>query len=606
MAEENVKLTKEEKAQAKLDAKREKAQAKKDELASKINELKDQISSETDEKKKDKLRAQRDELIAQRDGITKSKDGMTIPLAPNTKRAIKAAVAVVIVLALLCTYVATGAVRKGVVSYFGLPQNAFTAYTIEDGDGNKNKVKVSTYNYYYAMTYNNLRSTQDQYSQYGLELDSVGLDVNFDEKFSKQTTTDDDDKEITWAKYMENEVQEAVKNTYMYYYEAVKANDGKEPEITEEQQKELDDTLDQYKTTAEGYGYTLSGYLTAAMGKGITEKTFRREATIGYIAENYQNEYKDELSATEYSDDEYNDYKKENNDDLVSVDIKFFECDSEDDAKAFKKALNADGSNFADLASKYASDDWDKEANKDAVETTYVGMTRPILKSMQAAIAAADEHEHEEGEEEHEEKYSGLDWLFSKKRAAGDVKQMSTSVVYVVKPVYLSKQNTVNVRHILIQPTDEENEDAQITEMSAKQWDAAYKEAKKVLKEFNKGDKTADSFAALAKEYSKDSNAKDGGIYENVTPNQMVPSFNAWCFDSARKAGDTAIVKTKFGYHIMYFEGKGDLPVWKYTAQQALASKDTDDTMTKLEKSYTIKTNWFGSRYFEKDTDIDS
>lgn len=35
----------------------------------------------------------------------------------------------------------------------------------------------------------------------------------------------------------------------------------------------------------------------------------------------------------------------------------------------------------------------------------------------------------------------------------------------------------------------------------------------------------------------------------------MVNSFSAWCFDSSRKAGDTAIVKSDFGYHIMYFVG---------------------------------------------------
>ena len=60
-------------------------------------------------------------------------------------------------------------------------------------------------------------------------------------------------------------------------------------------------------------------------------------------------------------------------------------------------------------------------------------------------------------------------------------------------------------------------------------------------------------FGELAKDNSADSNASDGGIYENVVPNQMVSTFNAWCFDSKRKEGDTAIVQTEYGYHIMYF-----------------------------------------------------
>jgi len=264
---------------------------------------------------------------------------------------------------------------------------------------------------------------------------------------------------------------------------------------------------------------------------------------------------------------------------------------------------------------KYSSDDWDKTANKNAVETTYKEITRSQLQSMGAAIAAVDEHDEDAEEEEHEHTYSGLDWLFSSKRKAGDSKQYSTSVVYVLKKARLSDTHPVTVRHILITPFSiEKGEDGEETETAAEtattaskeEWKNAKDKAEKILKEYKKGKKTAASFGALAKENSSDSNAEDGGIYKNVVPNQMVPTFNAWCFDSSRKEGDTAIVKTEYGYHIIYFEGKSDLKVWEYTAQQALASDDANDTISKLEKSYKLKESWFGSRYFEKDTDIDS
>ena len=35
----------------------------------------------------------------------------------------------------------------------------------------------------------------------------------------------------------------------------------------------------------------------------------------------------------------------------------------------------------------------------------------------------------------------------------------------------------------------------------------------------------------------------------------MVAEFEDWCFDSARKPGDSEIIKTSYGYHIMYFSG---------------------------------------------------
>ena len=333
--------------------------------------------------------------------------------------------------------------------------------------------------------------------------------------------------------------------------------------------------------------------------------------TIAYISDNYKNGLTDKYAEKGYSEDVYNTYKKEHKSDLLAVDVKYFECSSADDAKKFKKALKADGSNFAELAAKYSSSDWDKTANKDAVETTYYDMTRATLKGLSAAIASADSEKDKDGNET----YSNLDWLYSSDRKAGDVNtnQDITSVVYIIKPVHYPTTNTVNIRHILVTPyyTEKDSDDSSssskdATEATADQWKAAYKQAQTILKEYQKGKKTADSFGELAKKYSEDNNASKGGVYENVTPNQMVSTFDAWCFDSARKAGDVEIVKTKFGYHVMYFEKKNDMPTWKYNAQQAMAGEDSKSASDKIDSKYTSKTNSFGKYFFEIDTDIDS
>ena len=44
----------------------------------------------------------------------------------------------------------------------------------------------------------------------------------------------------------------------------------------------------------------------------------------------------------------------------------------------------------------------------------------------------------------------------------------------------------------------------------------------------------------------------------------MVEEFNDWCFDAARKPGDTGIVETPYGYHVMYFVAQ--IAEWKTTA----------------------------------------
>ena len=35
----------------------------------------------------------------------------------------------------------------------------------------------------------------------------------------------------------------------------------------------------------------------------------------------------------------------------------------------------------------------------------------------------------------------------------------------------------------------------------------------------------------------------------------MVTEFNDWCFDTARQSGDTGVVDTQYGSHVMYFSG---------------------------------------------------
>lgn len=589
MAENKDKLSK-------LEAKYDKAYDRKDALAEQIESLRKDILNEPDQKKKNKLRSKRDALINERDSIIITEDTVKIPMAPKTKKIITAVIAIIVVIALIFTYVATGFVRKGIAATLGWPQKTFTAYTLTDADGEKHNIKVNTYNYYFALYYNNLQSTVSSYKQYGIDLDEANMNVDFDKKLSEQTRTEDG-KTTTWLEYVQEQVEDSIKDTYANYYKAVKENKGKDPEIKDDQKKEIKDALKSYKESAHKYGYTVSGYIEAAMGHGVTKDVFVREATISYIAENYESDHKNDSEAKTYTDKELNAYKKKNKSKLQSVDIKMFECDSEDDAKAFKKALKADGSNFAALASKYSSDDFDKKANKNSQETTYNDMARSTMEGLSVAISTADD----------DKKYPGLDWLYSSDRKAGDVRQDSTTVVYVVKPVYMSDAKTVNVRHILIAPESSNSSDDSSSSTSAKnctdkEWAAAEKKAKSILAKYNSGDKTSKSFAKLAKSNSSDGNASNGGLYENVIPNQMVPTFNAWCFDSSRKAGDVGIVKTEYGYHIMYFEGKNDQAVWQYIAQQKLAADDTQ----KEHDSITLKKNWFGSRYLEIDTDIDA
>lgn len=146
-------------------------------------------------------------------------------------------------------------------------------------------------------------------------------------------------------------------------------------------------------------------------------------------------------------------------------------------------------------------------------------------------------------------------------------------VLKIDKPV-------VNVRHILIEPADASVE---------ADWAAAEKTAQDVLAAYLAGDRTESSFGELAKEHSADGTKELGGLYENVYPGQTVQAFEDWCFDAARKPADTGIVKTEYGYHIMYFISQGELIYWKEVVRADYVSEAANSVLVEMATGYKLK-----------------
>ena len=144
--------------------------------------------------------------------------------------------------------------------------------------------------------------------------------------------------------------------------------------------------------------------------------------------------------------------------------------------------------------------------------------------------------------------------------------------------------NLVNVRHILLSVSDTSDEEA----MSE-----AELQAEDILDEYLAGDQTEDAFAALAQQYSADGSASDGGLIEDITPGQMVEPFEDWCFDESRQPGDTGIVESEFGYHVMYFVSTGEN--WKdYRIANAMRTEDANAWVEELAAELPVTTQSFG------------
>ena len=120
--------------------------------------------------------------------------------------------------------------------------------------------------------------------------------------------------------------------------------------------------------------------------------------------------------------------------------------------------------------------------------------------------------------------------------------------------------------------------------------------AEELLAEFNAGDKTEDSFAELAKDYSEDTgSAENGGLYDTVYKGATVEEFDKFCFEGHKK-GDTAIVygesSSYAGYHVMYYVGEGDL-YSNLLAKNDLVNTTVSQWVEDQVNALTVTTGWW-------------
>lgn len=149
----------------------------------------------------------------------------------------------------------------------------------------------------------------------------------------------------------------------------------------------------------------------------------------------------------------------------------------------------------------------------------------------------------------------------------------------------------VDVRHILIQIEGGTTDENGVTTYSDEEWKTCEEEAQAILDTWLAGDKTEDSFAALASEKTEDPGSMaTGGLYEQVYPGQMVQPFNDWCFDEARQYGDYGLVKTDYGYHVMFFVSSE--PQWTYYAESDWLGEQTNKLLEEIVAAYPMEVDY--------------
>ncbi|NLY43934.1 MAG: hypothetical protein GX066_08205 [Clostridiaceae bacterium] len=142
----------------------------------------------------------------------------------------------------------------------------------------------------------------------------------------------------------------------------------------------------------------------------------------------------------------------------------------------------------------------------------------------------------------------------------------------------------VTVRHILFLTTDAETGEP----LPQDKQDEAKKKAEDILARINAGE----DMAELAKEYSEDPGSKDNGGEYTFGKGEMVEEFENWAFNA--KVGDTGIVKTEYGYHVMKLEkilGYDDV---KDLVREELRAKKFTELVEewKSDPKYRLIENW--------------
>jgi hypothetical protein len=146
----------------------------------------------------------------------------------------------------------------------------------------------------------------------------------------------------------------------------------------------------------------------------------------------------------------------------------------------------------------------------------------------------------------------------------------------------------VDVRHILVQVEGGTADETGAVTYSEEEWAACEAEAQAILDAWLAGDKTEDSFAALANEKSEDPGSNtNGGLYEHVYMGQMVEPFETWCFDESRQYGDYDLVQTSYGYHVMFFV-KSE-PRWPYYAESDWLNEQSVKLLEEVVAKYPME-----------------
>ena len=524
---------------------------------------------------KKKLRKEQESVKLTEKQLTAQKEAQKLKLYT--------AIFAVVLVVLLVVAVSVGISKT--VSSSGIRQKSTVALTV--GDHEINSVEM---NYFFMDAVNAF------YSQYGSYATMFGLDTT--KPLDQQVTNEETG--ATWA----DDFLETAKSTAAAVYTLKDAADAAGYCLTEEEIASIESQSDALDMYAKIYGYPNGdSYLRAMYGAGANKESYIAYSKLRSLADSYRNSYTESLT---YTDSDLREAEKENFDAYSSFTFNTY----------YLPASSFLTGGTTDAEGNTAYTDEEKAAALSAAKEAADSLAKAeSLEALEEAIDALSINEGQDAATTAYKNtlYSGIsavyaDWVTDSSRKEGDMKVFENEVTstdedgnqkttvngyYVVCYVGSTDNNFAlkNVRHILVSFThdhdDTEEHDHSEAEYTDEEKAAAKAAAEELLAQWKSGEATEESFATLANENSDDGDGTTGGLYENVYPGQMVTNFNDWVYDSSRKAGDTGIVESNYGYHVMYFVGDSDTTYRDYQITNELRQRDVDAWYSEITGSVT-------------------
>lgn len=491
----------------------------------------------------EELRAQRKARLAR----MKSKDGGKKPLRTTNKLAVVITVVIlVIALALVGVWYA---IR------IGIPQRNLTAVTI-----GSEEIKPVELNYYYY-------SLLSQYS----------IDPKTTEGQTTLKSASGDAKFPTVAELLKDQAAQQAQQDVMLATNAVQAGLA----LDDTDREQIATYMTSLQNSALQASATLDNFLTSQYGVGMTKASLQSIIERLLLANKFASQKQKSLS---FTTDEIKAYYDTHKDDYDVVKYRSFYLAAETKTGA----TDAEKTKFLEAARTKANEMLAKVTD----ETTFKAQCIAYAAEADKASYTTSDPSLKNNTKKADLAKDQADWLFTAERKAGDKTVIeSTSGYYILYYLERSRPDysLVDVRHILISAAKETATADEIAAAKAK--------AESILAGYKAGAQTEDAFAALAAANSADTgSSSNGGLYSNVAPGQMVPEFDAWCFDASRKAGDTGIVQTDFGFHIMYFVKFGGVE-WEVSVSSVLRSEAYTKYLQEEVKKFPYTADSLGMRF---------